>query len=944
MAAGGGGDVDAAEHAGDFFQAIAAAQALDAALAVAADDLLAGPVVVVTLRSDLGEVGHAQHLALFTEGTQLLPDDFGHRAADPAVDLVEHHRRHGIEAERRHLDRQADPRQFAAGGDLAQRPRRLPGVGANQEFDLLAAGRVGSQVLDRLELDAEPATGHAELAHQLADCRAEPGCAVAAQCTEAIGGAGPVRLQTGQLLLQAVGAFAGALQPGQLRCQLVAARSQLFKRDAMLACKVMQAGKAALELGEPLRIEIELVAQALEPGNRLIELDLDRIEQLVDRPEPRLVLLQAGQLAAYLAQALRQRKRLVAGQAGQGEVAALDQRGGIRLPAVRAEQLFDVVDRQRFRLEFRQLVFEPDEPFADIAGAVEFAETAPHRGPFAGQTAHLGQRSGMVAEGIEQVELVAPRQQRLVFVLAVDFDQQLAERGELAEGRRAAVDPGPRAAIGAHHPAQLALAVLVEFLFGQPGRRRTAGFQREVSGQLGALGAVAHRGCVGAGAGQQQQGIDQQRLAGTGFAGDHAHPGGERQLDLLGDGEITDGERKQHGIGPERSRRTLAWGAAGANWRRWPPPHPRGTCQPAPQALSKVESNEPTPVPIPSLDVRSRNLLRALIAQYIRDGAPVGSRTLSKSAGLDISPATIRNVMADLEEFGLVATPHTSAGRVPTAQGYRLFVDSLLQVSAPAQGEVERLRQALPAGQSTQHLLSGASELLSAMTHFVGLVTVPKRQQFAFRHIDFVPLDGQRVLVILVFTDNEVQNRIISTPRQYGQAELEQVANYLNQHFAGLHMQQIRSRLLRELRETRSAMERLLSAAVELSESAFVDEPSPEDMLVAGQTRLMGVQDLSDLDRLRELFEAFSRKREIVQLLEGCIHAKGVRLFIGEESGMAPLDHCSVVTAPYGADGKVLGVLGVIGPTRMAYERVIPLVQATAQALGEALAEGDRRG
>ncbi len=343
------------------------------------------------------------------------------------------------------------------------------------------------------------------------------------------------------------------------------------------------------------------------------------------------------------------------------------------------------------------------------------------------------------------------------------------------------------------------------------------------------------------------------------------------------------------------------------------------------------------PLP-PTLDARSRRLLRALIAQYIRDGAPVGSRTLAKHAGLDVSPATIRNVMADLEEIGLVATPHTSAGRVPTAQGYRLFVDSLLQVAPPDQGEVERLRSRLPAGQGTQHLLSSASELLSAMTHFVGLVTVPGREQFAFRHIDFVPLDARRVLVILVFTDHEVQNRIIEAPRSFEPGELEQAANYLNAHFAGRQLREIRAELLRELQETRSAMESALSVAVELSEGAF-GEPTaaPDSVLVAGQTRLMGVQDLSDLDRLRQLFEAFARKRELVQLLERCIHAKGVRLFIGEESGLAPLDRCTVITAPYTADGQVLGVLGVIGPTRMDYDRVIPMVQATAQALGAAI-------
>jgi heat-inducible transcriptional repressor len=340
-----------------------------------------------------------------------------------------------------------------------------------------------------------------------------------------------------------------------------------------------------------------------------------------------------------------------------------------------------------------------------------------------------------------------------------------------------------------------------------------------------------------------------------------------------------------------------------------------------------------------SLDPRARGLLRALIAQYIREGVPVGSRTLSKSAGLDVSPATIRNVMADLEDIGLVTTPHTSAGRVPTAQGYRVFVDSLLEMQPLQQRELEQLGTRLSPDLGTQGLLNNVSEVLSAMTHFVGLVTVPRREQFAFRHIDFVPLDGNRVLVILVFTDNEVQNRIVVTRRPYTPSELEQTANYLNAHFAGRPLADIRNELVRELRETRSAMERVLSMAVDLSETAFAT-PSDEDVLVAGQTRLMGVQDLSDVERLRDLFEAFSRKRELLQLLEGCIHAQGVRLFIGEESGLAPLGGCSIVTAPYGADGKVLGVLGVIGPTRMAYDRVIPMVQATAQILGAALNRG----
>jgi heat-inducible transcriptional repressor len=343
-----------------------------------------------------------------------------------------------------------------------------------------------------------------------------------------------------------------------------------------------------------------------------------------------------------------------------------------------------------------------------------------------------------------------------------------------------------------------------------------------------------------------------------------------------------------------------------------------------------------------ALDARARHLLRSLIGRYIREGEPVGSQTLARHAGLDVSPATIRNILADLEDAGLLTSPHTSAGRVPTAQGYRVFVDSLLQLRPLPETELARLRHELPAGAGTQSLLGNASELLSAMSHFVGVVSVPRREQFAFRHIDFVPLDAQRVLAIVVFADNDVQNRIIQTRRPFDAGELERVANYLNHHFAGRPLADIRSTLVRELKAARSEMEALLASTVELAEQAFV--LGGEDVLLAGQTRLMGVQDLSDLDRLRELFEAFARKREILQLLERTLRAPGVRIFIGEETGLAPLEGMSLVTAPYraggAAGGQVLGVLGVIGPTRMAYDRVIPVVQAAADVLGAAIDAG----
>ncbi|MBX3724659.1 MAG: heat-inducible transcriptional repressor HrcA [Xanthomonadales bacterium] len=344
----------------------------------------------------------------------------------------------------------------------------------------------------------------------------------------------------------------------------------------------------------------------------------------------------------------------------------------------------------------------------------------------------------------------------------------------------------------------------------------------------------------------------------------------------------------------------------------------------------------PVSPPDDLLDARARRLLRTLIAQYIRDGQPVGSRTLARQSGLDVSAATIRNVMADLEEIGLVAAPHTSAGRVPTTQGYRVFVDSLLEVKPLAESELARLRGELSPGGGTQDLVNSVSGLLSAATQFVGLVTVPRRGAFAFRHIDFVPLDGRRVLVILVFTDNDVQNRVIDLPRPYSAAELEQAANFLNQQYAGLSLEQIRARLVGDMEEARRAMNATMEATIEMAGTALAID-SGDDVVVSGQTNLMGQPELASIERLRELFEAFSRKRELLQLMERCIHARGVRLFIGEESGLSPLDQCSVVTAPYGAGGRVLGVLGVIGPTRMAYERVIPMVEATARLLSSAL-------
>ncbi len=340
----------------------------------------------------------------------------------------------------------------------------------------------------------------------------------------------------------------------------------------------------------------------------------------------------------------------------------------------------------------------------------------------------------------------------------------------------------------------------------------------------------------------------------------------------------------------------------------------------------------------PDLDARTRRLLRMLIGQYLADGEPVGSRTLARSSGLDVSPATIRNIMSDLEEEGLIASPHTSAGRIPTPRGLRLFVDSLIELKPLPRRQMERLRRELPPQpESARDLLDSTSMLLSAVTHFVGVVTVPGHDDFPLRHIDFVPLPDRRVLVILVFVDNRVQNRIVQLSAPLSASELEQAANYFNAQFAGMRMDAIRARLLDDLRAAGSELHRLLERTVELATASFVPVPDDVDVVVSGQTNLMGYQELADLDRLRSLFDAFQSKQGLLQLMDGCRSAPGVQLFIGEESGFAALDGCSVVTASYHAGDRMLGALGVIGPTRMAYERVIPVVQATAGLLGDAL-------
>ena len=335
------------------------------------------------------------------------------------------------------------------------------------------------------------------------------------------------------------------------------------------------------------------------------------------------------------------------------------------------------------------------------------------------------------------------------------------------------------------------------------------------------------------------------------------------------------------------------------------------------------------------LDERARILLKTLVERYIADGEPVGSRALSKYSGLDLSAATVRNVMADLEEAGFIASPHTSAGRVPTPRGYRFFVDSLLTVCPLERQRIEEIEDRFLSAQP-QQLISNASHLLSGLTHFAGIVIAPRRAAPRIRQIEFISLSEKRILLILVTADGDVQNRILLTERGYSPAELVTAANILNQHFAGLDFDQIRHRLQEELRQLRTDLQSLMSAALTASDEALHAADTP--YVISGEKNLLEVEEFSsNMKRLRELFDLFEQRTGLVQLLDVSSNAEGVQIFIGGESGLAPLDECSVVTAPYEVNGRIVGSVGVIGPTRMAYERVIPIVDITAKLLSSAL-------
>ena len=339
----------------------------------------------------------------------------------------------------------------------------------------------------------------------------------------------------------------------------------------------------------------------------------------------------------------------------------------------------------------------------------------------------------------------------------------------------------------------------------------------------------------------------------------------------------------------------------------------------------KVEINE-----------KAQYLLKTLVEHYIESGQPVGSKTLADFSEISVSPATVRNIMAGLEELGFVESPHTSAGRVPTGLGYRFFVDSLITVEPLATLDIDNLTKNLDPDMSAHQLVESASEILSKITNMLGLVTLPNTDQTQLRHVEFLRLNDNRVLVILVLDDHEVQNRVIYTKGTYSKEQLKEAANFINQTLVGHALSAVRLKLIQLMKNDQENMNSLMHATLEVAEQAFRTKHEA-DFVVAGQENLIELAEEQALADIRELIKAFSLKGDILHLLDRCVDTDGVKIFIGEESGYQLLDECALVTAPYQADGEHIGVLGVIGPTRMAYDRVIPIVDTTARLLGAAM-------
>jgi len=348
--------------------------------------------------------------------------------------------------------------------------------------------------------------------------------------------------------------------------------------------------------------------------------------------------------------------------------------------------------------------------------------------------------------------------------------------------------------------------------------------------------------------------------------------------------------------------------------------------------MKKIDKND---LNMPSQ--RARRILSAIVDKYIQEGIPIGSKSLSLADEIGLSPASIRHVMSDLEELGFIASPYTSSGRVPTSKGYRFFIDSLLKLQPVEANELEKIKKRVSTHESnSRELAISVSNTLSAITKLAGIVTIPKQQVTRLKEIDFIQLSEKRILAIIVMNETEVENRILQMKRDYSKDELKHASNYINGHYKGRSLNYIKKHLINELIQTKESVNSLMSDLIDIADKVL-DFNQSDEYIVAGQRRLMDFHELSDIKKLRQLFDAFKEKQQLLELLDKSMSTDGIQIFIGEESGYQMFDNCTLITSPYTTEEGAIGVLGVIGPTRIAYQKVIPIVDITAKLLGKSL-------
>lgn len=340
----------------------------------------------------------------------------------------------------------------------------------------------------------------------------------------------------------------------------------------------------------------------------------------------------------------------------------------------------------------------------------------------------------------------------------------------------------------------------------------------------------------------------------------------------------------------------------------------------------------------PKLSNREQQILRSIINLHVKDGSPIGSKAIASLPAINLSSASVRNIMADLEDLGLIHSPHTSAGRIPTTLGYRLFVDSLITTQPIEQKLLKTINQSLDSNKSAKSVIKSASNLVSGLTKMAGIVTVPKKNSLILRQVEFLPLTDHKILVILVLNQSEVQNRVITTTRTYTPSELVMMGNYITDKFAGKSLPQVRQSLINAMKKDKSQIDKLMHSMLDIADKTFNLADKDEDAyFVAGHENLLNIADKNDIDKLKLLFNAFTQKQDILHLLDECLIAEDVKIYIGEESGLSVLDNYSIITAPYKTCDESIGIIGVVGPTRMAYDKVIPIVDITAKLISTLL-------